>query len=82
MNKEEFYNQFSLAFTRNDEELASRLVEFYKDLPLEDKKFYYLQFLNEQNLSFVRNVHILIGKYACESMGIEPDQRAKEMYGW
>ncbi len=82
MNKEEFYNQFSLAHSRNDEELASRLVEFYKDLPPEDKKFYYGMFLDDPNLSFVRNVHILIGKYFLESLGIEPDQLAKEMYGW
>ena len=82
MNKEEFYNQFALAHSQNDGELASRLVEFYVDLPPEDKKFYYLQFLNEPNQSFARKVHILIGKYACESMGIQPVPHVKEMYGW
>jgi hypothetical protein len=82
MNKEEFYNQFALAHSQNDGELASRLVEFYVDLPPEDKKFYHLQLLNEPNQSLANYVHTWIGKYFLESMGIEPAPHVKEMYGW
>jgi hypothetical protein len=84
MNKEEFYNQFALAHSQNDGELTNRLVEFYVDLPPEDKKFYHLQFLNEPGPcdSFANYVHTQIGKYFLESMGIEPAAHVKEMYGW
>jgi len=84
MNKEEFYNQFALAHSQNDEELTNRLVKFYVDLPPEDKKFYHLQLLNEpkHNHSFANYVHTRIGKYFLECMGIEPAAHVKEMYGW
>jgi hypothetical protein len=74
MNKEEYYNQFSLAFQRGDEELAKRLVVFYLDLPRGEKVEYFHHFLGGNGIPspFYTYVYHRIGRYYLQDSGIEP----------